>query len=115
MAWPYYQESVTVVDVLDVACTDGVLEWVESTGLISGLASDWPTEEFIQLASHAIGGDSYGSGYGYGDGDGSGYGDGYGYGDGSGDGSGYGSGDGYGDGSGYGSGHGSGYGYGYGE
>jgi hypothetical protein len=99
MAWPFYRETVTVVDVIETgACIDGVKEWLEKNQRqIAGPTEKYRSNGYIVKASHA-------DGYGYGDGDG----DGYGYGDGDGDGDGYGYGDGDGDGYGYG------YGYGYG-
>ncbi len=80
MAWPHYRPTVSVVDVLEQACYQGVVEWVEEhDGVISGDTSKYRHIREIQEAAHANGcgdGDGYGSGYG------SGYGDGYGYGDG---------------------------------
>ena len=65
MAWPHYQNPVTVVDVLDTgACPDGVFEWLlKHKRLISGDPAKYRDDEYIQKAANTNGS---GDGYGYG-------------------------------------------------
>jgi hypothetical protein len=77
MAWPHYQDRVTVCDVLDSgACFDGVVEWIKDNDMvIAGETASHVANEYIARAAIA---DGYGYGYGNGNGDGNGYGNGYG-------------------------------------
>jgi hypothetical protein len=80
MNWPYYRDTVTVIDVLESgACVDGIRDWLAVIPIISGPTGLHVHNQYIANAANA---DGYGDGYGYGDGDGYGYG--YGSGDGDG-------------------------------
>ena len=94
MSWPFYRETVTVMDVMETgACFSGITEWIlANKKVIAGPTQDHLHLEKVAQATFSSGsGSGYGYGYGYGDG----------YGDGDGDGDGDGRGSGYGDGSGW--------------